>query len=329
MAAGYLSFGIALFLACIYTPFLRRNLGFIALLFVVIGTGLTLTSPFIIIWKPEFRLFRLPLYSLLQSIPNHFGETIHANVLASLLIVVLPLFLVLTLQHYWAHRWFQYLAASMLLIITGVLILTQSRGGYLSAIVGISTVVSLKWVRFRYAVLAILIVLLMIMGYLGPEIIFVEVHTEASLGGWDGRLDIWRNSTRALNDFLFTGIGIGTFTLVIPLLYPLRVNIEGFPHAHNLFLQVGLDLGLPGLIAYLAIIINLYVMLWQMLRRPQEPYRHALAIGATGSLTAMLVHGILDTGLWGTKLAFMPWLLFALITILHQEHHQSINPSQN
>jgi len=41
-----------------------------------------------------------------------------------------------------------------------------------------------------------------------------------------------------------------------------------------------------------------------------------LAIGATGSLVGMLVHGLLDAVTWGTKLAFVPWVLFALITQL-------------
>jgi len=30
----------------------------------------------------------------------------------------------------------------------------------------------------------------------------------------------------------------------------------------------------------------------------------------------MLVHGLLDAVTWGTKLAFVPWILFALITQL-------------
>ena len=44
--------------------------------------------------------------------------------------------------------------------------------------------------------------------------------------------------------------------------------------------------------------------------------RWSLAAGTASALTAMLVHGVVDTPLWGMKLAFLPWLLFALVTNL-------------
>jgi len=82
-------------------------------------------------------------------------------------------------------------------------------------------------------------------------------------------------------------------------------------------LQVGVDLGMPGLIAYLALLINLFAMLIVTLRSlPSHTWQRNAAIGATGSLVAMLVHGLLDAVTWGTKLAFISWLLFALITLL-------------
>jgi hypothetical protein len=82
-------------------------------------------------------------------------------------------------------------------------------------------------------------------------------------------------------------------------------------------LQIGLDLGLPGLIVYIALLINLVAMLISLCRRhPCHTLNGTLAVGAFGSLVALLVHGLLDTVTWGTKLAFFPWLLYALITQL-------------
>jgi len=154
-------------------------------------------------------------------------------------------------------------------------------------------------------------------GPIGIQFFLDRLDGDGSLGGWDGRIYIWTLSMNAFHDFFLTGIGIGTFRTVIPFLFPMHVSIEGFPHAHNLFLQIGIDLGLPGLIAYIALLINLFVMLAATLRSKWiTPLHRTLAIGATGSLVAMLVHGLLDAVTWGTKLAFIPWLLFALITLL-------------
>ena len=330
VAVGYLLFGVALYVALINWRVAQQRPQLGAWFLLLTIGGLAIVSLPLVAWKPEFRLFRLPLYNYLQSIPLDLGETIHANVLAGILSVGVPLFVTTALASRRSLRLvFRVIVGIFALVMVLLLILTQSRGGYLGAAAGLLILPPLYWPKLFY--LAPLGVAAIVGGiwWVGVESILNIVSNDSSLGGWAGRIDIWTQSWRALNDFVFTGIGIGTFTLVIPLLYPLRVTIEGFPHAHNLFLQVGLDLGLPGLIAYLAIIINLYVMLWQMLRKPQTALNRALTVGATGSLTAMLVHGILDTHLWGTKLAFLPWILFALIALLHQEHQKQLDLPQN
>ncbi|MER3513799.1 MAG: hypothetical protein C4310_04935, partial [Chloroflexota bacterium] len=74
---------------------------------------------------------------------------------------------------------------------------------------------------------------------------------------WEGRLELWSRALEAIADYPFTGIGMGTFDHVIPLRYPyvLLAGAElAVPHAHNLFLQVAVDLGLPGLIAFVALL---------------------------------------------------------------------------
>jgi len=224
----------------------------------------------------------------------------------------------------------------MALVVGGVIMLTQSRGGYLALAVALPLVFILRWPRLIYGVPVLVVVAMLAINRAGLGVVLDQLSSDGTLGGWAGRIDIWTQSLNALHDFVFTGIGIGTFTLVLPLLYPLRVSIEGYPHAHNLFLQIGVDLGLPGLIAYLALLIDLFVMLWGSLRafRFTSPsdlqssgddslYR-ALAAGAFGGLVAMLTHGLLDAVTWGNKLAFVPWVLFALITLIHQKTSKTL-----
>jgi len=318
IAAGYLLFGIALYTALVHCSPCQWRLPLSATFLLLIGSGLALASPLLVAWKPDFRIFQLPLYNRLQSIPYRLSETMHANVLAGALVIVLPLLVALMLGHNWTTRpWLRYLCNVLTFIVLAVLILTQSRGAYLAIGIALPLVIILRWPWLvRLAPLVILAAIISIR-FIAWPMFLDQSSSDGSLGGWDVRLDIWTHSLQALSDFVYTGIGIGTFTLVMPLLYPLRYPIEGYPHAHNLFLQIGVDLGLPGLIAYLALLINLFVMLFVVLRTRQSvPLHRTLAIGATGSLVAMLVHGLLDAVTWGTKLAFMPWLLFALITLL-------------
>jgi len=44
----------------------------------------------------------------------------------------------------------------------------------------------------------------------------------------------------------------------------------------------------------------------------------ALAAGCLAALVGMQVHGLLDAVTWGNKLAFIPWLIFAQITLLYR-----------
>ena len=70
-----------------------------------------------------------------------------------------------------------------------------------------------------------------------------------------------------LQDFPFTGIGMGSFEQVTNLLYPLFIAPGGgITHAHNLFLQVAVDLGLPGLVAWLSILILVVAVSWRVYR---------------------------------------------------------------
>jgi hypothetical protein len=54
-------------------------------------------------------------------------------------------------------------------------------------------------------------------------------------------------------------------------------------------------------------------------RRPTNTDAWTLAAGVLGGMVALLVHGQVDAALWGTKLAFIPWLLFALTVLSMQE----------
>lgn len=316
----YLLFGIVCYGVWTLIPALRKRPMW--LLWSIAGFGgllSTIGAP-LVRWKPEFRLFYVPFYDSLANLPKLANETIHANLLAGVLVVVLPVLVgFLVVPGVQRPRLQSLLIAFLALITFIILILTQSRGGYLGVLMSLVILGCLRWPFLGWGVLLLAISIPLIGRWDELLSLMDTLSREDSFGGWVDRLDIWTQSAQAMQDFVFTGIGIGTFTLVIPLLYPLRVPIEGFPHAHNLFLQVGLDLGLPGLIAYLSIIVSCFWMLIHLVRDRSDPLRWSLSIGATSSLTGMLVHGLFDATLWGTKVAFVQWLLFALIVLLHME----------
>jgi putative inorganic carbon (HCO3(-)) transporter len=114
-------------------------------------------------------------------------------------------------------------------------------------------------------------------------------------------------------------MGFNTFRLLVPILYPLYVvqPAADIAHAHNHLLQVGLDLGIPGLVAYLAIWLDAAGVLSVAWRSSSQDWLRILTLGFAGSLLAYFIFGLTDTIALGARPGFMLWLLFGLAASLH------------
>ena len=80
---------------------------------------------------------------------------------------------------------------------------------------------------------------------IGPVVSRFEVIPD-ELSGETGRTTVWRDSLGALSDFWLTGSGASSFQYV----YPMYRSFGGrrfYSWAHNDYLQLGIELGLPGL----------------------------------------------------------------------------------
>ena len=96
--ASYVAWGMALYAALAHWPLAQAEPAWIAWFYLVAGCGVALVTIPIVAWKPAFRLFRLPLYDWLDKVHLDIGESIHANILAGMLVIVLPVLWALLLQ---------------------------------------------------------------------------------------------------------------------------------------------------------------------------------------------------------------------------------------
>ena len=132
------------------------------------------------------------------------------------------------------------------------------------------------------------------------------------------RFAIWRLSLQLLAANPISGIGMGNYQQRFTAAFP-NVPLPGGrivpPHAHNLLLQVALDLGIPGLITY----VGLLVLLLRKLLRNRQAQPSALWPNTVVSIVVViLLIGCFDNALWGTKLMFLPWSIFALGLIVEK-----------
>lgn len=232
------------------------------------------------------------------------------------------------------------------LFIVGVLVLTQSRGSYLALLVTIITILFLVLRKKGRWILSGL-------GIFGLGGIAAWVYQS---GGWNSgiarlglsgqggysidslgtRFEIWSRAIYGIQDFPITGMGMNTFREVVHVLYPLFTLAPDLDiaHAHNEFLQVALDLGILGLIAFLSIYFLCFWILlkiWNNSVNSKSVEQHGrsgwfrrlnlqqtLVLGLGGGLFGHMVFGLADAITLGAKPGVFYWYLLGLITSLYK-----------
>jgi putative inorganic carbon (HCO3(-)) transporter len=142
-------------------------------------------------------------------------------------------------------------------------------------------------------------------------------------GGLSDRREIWLRALYVIRDYPLTGLGLNAFRSVMPRLYPMyRTSADfNFAHAHNLMLQAAVDLGLPGLAAYLAVWWAAGAALVAAHRAAVDPWLRVLARGLGAGLAAHFVFGFTDAVSLGAKLGVFFWFALALAAGVYQVAH--------
>jgi tetratricopeptide (TPR) repeat protein/O-antigen ligase len=296
---------------------------------------------------------------------SKLSETPHPNTIPVFLLGVLPLLTLLTVSALIQRKQWATIIDSkrisaltlILAVLTGVgsfmLLFSQSRGGYISfAITCLFLLLVVLTPRKRWRLLAgvvvatIVIVALWQRGVLSPVQVslgsLASMDPAFSMDSLQGRLEIWPRAIYGIRDFPITGMGMDTFGHVLPILYPLvTVSPEVVTlNAHNTYLQAALDLGIPGLIAFLGMQVGTLWMLlkiWRTAHKWQDipqfsrsffpPWGSAfpmntVVLGLGGALIAYLIFGLVES--LGLGVYILIWILIGLITGLFRQ----IQPAQ-
>lgn len=308
---------------------------------VVLAVGITFLGLFATDWSTTSipylsRLFiRIP--RLFPSIPGaEFGEGIHVNTLGGVLVFFLPLLFSLIWDKGGAKQvllglpgslrgllFFYKLLLILVFLLCGVVLLvTASRGAFLGVSAGLIVLFILKDRRFLWVVPIILAVTVIIfLVFSGADFSrFIDLlDTDLDNSSLSARVQIWRDAVYLIQDFPLTGIGIGTFGHVFQDFY----NFTIFPgtepflfHPHNTLLSIALDLGLPVLILYMALISAFFCMAWFAYKQA-DPLVKCLVIGLACGMLSHLVFGLTDAYPLGKKLGVVMWLYFGLMSALY------------
>ncbi|MEK9150343.1 MAG: O-antigen ligase family protein, partial [Candidatus Desantisbacteria bacterium] len=208
-------------------------------------------------------------------------------------------------------------------VMFAALISTYSRGSALGVIGGVITIAVLKkdWqILCKTAIFSILAIILLIL-CLSPFGLSWSLFnrmatrysdTHSSVGS---RFLLWQAGWKMISSHPLTGVGIGTFAENLP--FYASPNTEMQDTAHNLYLNIASDMGISGLLIYLAI---LAIILYKGIKNHQtlrDEYLKHLNLGLLGGICAFSVNNLF-TPLMIRGVAIPLWIFIGLIMVLHR-----------
>jgi putative inorganic carbon (HCO3(-)) transporter len=215
-----------------------------------------------------------------------------------------------------------------------LLVFTRSRGallGFAAAVLVMLVARDRRW-SILWALLLVVGVTLAITGRLPLNLDPLSGGLEGGgVRGLEQRVELWSRGLYMLQDFPFTGVGMGMVEKVMEILYPtflIAPDVDIY-HVHNLYLEMGAELGYPGLISTLALFLLLFYLGWRMTNRARGTDLEPLAMGLLGTVVVLAVHGLVEVIPFSPKAYLIIHALFGVTVALalHLSRETSASPS--
>jgi putative inorganic carbon (HCO3(-)) transporter len=225
------------------------------------------------------------------------------NMLGGFFVYMMFFFLAFFLS-YWKKFKYWLMLVPFALCFRGIMV-TFSRGAYVAAAFGgLVTTFFKNKLLFIFSIV-LLIVILVIPGVLpegirlrlastfgGEKVISTNIEdiTDPSAGK---RIIIWKGAMEMIKDQPIFGFGYGTFPYVIGAYAP---SVESMD-AHNTYLILAAEMGIPALALFLIIVLMLIGHTWWLYRKIKDTYIKAFALGVLGGL-----FGLLAANMFGSRM---------------------------
>jgi O-antigen ligase len=232
-----------------------------------------------------------------------------SGALASTIAVLLPLSMLALGGRWRMDNTIAWLTVFALVIAGAGLLWTQEQSSWSSLVVGIlvALLYLLRQQTAPYSTrrrmldgLLIVSILAVVVG-LGELLLFPQVDTllaQLPLGDSAlSRLELWRNTRHLIADYRFTGSGLGSSTMVYST-YVYLLHVPFLEHAHNLYLQIAVEQGVPGLICFLALAVTVTQALFRTDHRPTPPDLRLAYPATVAALATLFVYGLQDAEIY-------------------------------
>jgi putative inorganic carbon (HCO3(-)) transporter len=239
------------------------------------------------------------------------GPVIDANLFGGFLVLVVPMLMAIGLS--FRRLWVTIATGAATLVCVVALAATLSRSSWLGLLAA-TLVLLLAWPeRRRYiavfiGVVALLVLVAGLAGPIGARLSGTDTGPFAMLAN---RWEVWKSAVAMTLDHPFFGIGVDNFQNFDP-----DYGNFGINHAHNLFLNIAAERGIPALFAFGLLIFALFRALNSSLRRAQSTMERALITGFLATFAGYLVHSIFEVSYYDHKVLLLFWMLLGVAASL-------------
>ena len=248
---------------------------------------------------PErFPLLRRRMYSTLEN-PNLFG---------AYLLMIISILTAFTLRERAVKR--RTVFAVILLSLLLCLALTYSRGSWVSLAAIVLGLTLFYDKRFGLLFLLVPVVLAFYHGQVVERFLSLFSGEDTSV---DLRFALWESTMVMIEEHPLLGVGWGAYFLAYPD-YNFFIQEEGVLifHAHNMYLNMLAEVGIPGGMAFLLAFFAQGILCWRNYRHGNDSFTKSMGLGGVLMVMALSVISMGDHVLFSRSVSFCFWSLSAL-----------------
>jgi O-antigen ligase len=193
-----------------------------------------------------------------------------------------------------------WLLAAMVMVAG--LLFSLSRMGIISAVASLAVMAAFSGFQrrvglwFAAGIMACGIILVLWMGA-GPVLGRFGTISEEYASKNESRWSLWKDTARLIGGHPLLGSGLGTFPVAFTRAQSTFLG-QFVNHAHNDYLELASDLGIPAAALFFGSTGALLVRVARKAASSDVSFERAMALGCLGSIAAILLHSLTDFNLY-------------------------------
>jgi len=211
-----------------------------------------------------------------------------------------------------ANRVFRPAVLILCALLAYFLFLTTASGALLGTFGSLCLLILVSVRKFLMPIVALLLVVILVISFVPYLREYAKTGIMDETSSINDRVNMWETGWRIYKEHPVMGNGVNTFFEHYRSFRTDSDKGKG-SYAHNCLLQMAADIGILGLLSFLAFFA---IVVFKNMKRALvkiSGFEHSFVFGASLGVIAFLVHSIFDTNLYSLNLAALFWTFLGVV----------------